>query len=47
MQFYKQEFCFGVLNEIKDQIIQRKTPIRGIEVSLNYHFIIRSLFIIG
>ena len=27
--------CFGVLNGMKDQIIQRKTAIRGIEVSLN------------
>ena len=27
--------CSGVLNGIKCQIIQRKTAIRGIEVSLN------------
>ena len=27
--------CSGVLNEMKGQIIQRKTAIRGIEVSLN------------
>ena len=26
--------CFGVLNGMKGQIIQRKTAIRGIEVSL-------------
>ena len=27
--------CFGVLNGMKGQIIQRKTAIQGIEVSLN------------
>ena len=27
--------CFGVLNGMKGQIIQRKTTIRGIEVSLD------------
>ena len=27
--------CFGFLNEIKGQIIQKKTAIRGIEKSLN------------
>ena len=27
--------CFGVLNGMKGQIIQIKTAIRGIEVSLN------------
>ena len=27
--------CFGALNGMKGQIIQRKTAIRGIEVSLN------------
>ena len=32
--------CFGVLNGMKDQIIQRKTVIRGIEVSLSYYYYI-------
>ena len=27
--------CFGALNGMKGQIIQRKTAIRGVEVSLN------------
>ena len=29
------EVCFGVSNGMKSQIIQRKTAVRGIEVSLN------------
>ena len=30
--------CFGVLIGMKDQIIQRKTAIRGIEVSLDFYY---------
>ena len=30
--------CFGVLNGMKGQIIQRKTAIRGIKVSLNIFY---------
>ena len=30
--------CFGVFNGMKGQIIQRKTAIQGIEVSLNYYY---------
>ena len=30
--------CFGVLNGMKGQIIQIKTTIRGVEVSLNIFF---------
>ena len=29
--------CFGVFNGMKEQMIQRKTIIRGIEVSLSYY----------
>ena len=30
--------CFGVLNEMKGKIIQRKTAIQGIEENLYYHY---------
>ena len=33
--FRSMRLCFGVLNEIKSQIIQRKTTIRGVEMRLN------------
>ena len=40
--------CSGVLNGMKGQIIQRKTAIRAIEVSLNYYYyFLLLLFILG